>query len=346
MVKIGDRVRFLNAMGGGIVRSFINKETVYVEEDDGFETPVLVKECVVIQTAGEISSLKGDKFSGSEIVLDNDRPTVIKETKTGDSLNIALVFLRDNSKTIDIKKADTYIVNDSNYWIMYSYMSLCDNGKWKLRHAGVAEPNMKYHMECISKEDLNDLERVAIQYTAFKKDKEFDKKHSGDIEIRIDTTKFYKINCFVKNDYFDQDAIVYPVVKDDVFNNNIKILHSKIEDSLNPKGIDIVKAKKPVSQIREKNGILEIDLHIDNLLETTAGMSNRAMLEYQLDTVEKVIESNKAKGGLKIVFIHGKGEGVLRKELLKLLSHKFKKYPVQDASFREYGYGATMITIK
>ncbi len=346
MVKIGDRVRFLNAKGGGIVRSFMNKDTVYVEEDDGFETPVLVRECVIIQTAGDISSSLKDKSSGPDIVIDTDKPTMIRETKNGDKLNIALVFLRDNSKTIDIKKADTYIVNDSNYWLMYTYMSLSDNGKWKLRHAGVAEPNMKYHMECISKEDLNELERVAIQYTAFKKDKDFDKKHAGDVEIRIDTTKFYKINCFVKNDYFDQDAIVYPVVKDDIFNDNIKILHSKIENSLNPKTIDIVRPKKPVSQIREKNGLLEIDLHIENLIETTAGMSNRAMLEYQLETVEKIIESNKTKLGLRIVFIHGKGEGVLRKELLKLLSHKYKKYPVQDASFREYGYGATMITIK
>ena len=143
MVKIGDRVRFLNAKCGGIVRSFMNKDTVYVEEDDGFETPVLVRECVIIQTAGDISSSLKDKSSGPDIVIDTDKPTMIRETKNGDKLNIALVFLRDNSKTIDIKKADTYIVNDSNYWLMYTYMSLSDNGKWKLRHAGVAEPDRK-----------------------------------------------------------------------------------------------------------------------------------------------------------------------------------------------------------
>ena len=37
MVKVGDKVRFLNAVGGGIVRR-IDRDVVLVEEEDGFET--------------------------------------------------------------------------------------------------------------------------------------------------------------------------------------------------------------------------------------------------------------------------------------------------------------------
>ena len=48
MVKVGDRVRFLNSVGGGIVKK-INKDIALVEEEDGFETPVLLRECVVIE---------------------------------------------------------------------------------------------------------------------------------------------------------------------------------------------------------------------------------------------------------------------------------------------------------
>ena len=59
MVKIGDKVRFLNSVGGGIVKKFINKDIVSVEEEDGFETPVLIKECVIISTAGEMKNIKG-----------------------------------------------------------------------------------------------------------------------------------------------------------------------------------------------------------------------------------------------------------------------------------------------
>ena len=50
--------------------------------------------------------------------------------------------------------------------------------------------------------------------------------------------------------------------------------------------------------------------------------------------------------GTKIVFIHGKGEGVLRQALMKELNHRYKGHDVQDASFREYGFGATQVTIR
>jgi dsDNA-specific endonuclease/ATPase MutS2 len=48
----------------------------------------------------------------------------------------------------------------------------------------------------------------------------------------------------------------------------------------------------------------------------------------------------------RIVFIHGVGQGVLKQEVAKLLKSKFPKYSFQDASFKEYGYGATMVMLR
>lgn len=45
-IKIGDNVRYLNAVGGGRVVRIVDN-IAYVDED-GFETPVLLKECVVV----------------------------------------------------------------------------------------------------------------------------------------------------------------------------------------------------------------------------------------------------------------------------------------------------------
>ena len=36
-IKVGDKVRFLNSTGGGVVRSFKGKDQVLVEDEDGFE---------------------------------------------------------------------------------------------------------------------------------------------------------------------------------------------------------------------------------------------------------------------------------------------------------------------
>ena len=48
-VKIGDKVRYLNSVGGGVVTRFQSKDIVLVEEEDGFETPCLVSQVVVVQ---------------------------------------------------------------------------------------------------------------------------------------------------------------------------------------------------------------------------------------------------------------------------------------------------------
>ena len=58
------------------------------------------------------------------------------------------------------------------------------------------------------------------------------------------------------------------------------------------------------------------------------------------------MEQYKGRRGQKIVFIHGKGDGVLRKAVIDELKHKYKTCTYQDASFREYGFGATMVTVR
>ncbi len=49
-MRIGDRIRFINDIGGGIVKKF-PKDTrfVVITDDNGFEIPVLKEECVVVK---------------------------------------------------------------------------------------------------------------------------------------------------------------------------------------------------------------------------------------------------------------------------------------------------------
>lgn len=49
-MKIGDKVRFLSEVGGGVVTGFRGKDIVLVEDADGFDIPMPVRECVVIET--------------------------------------------------------------------------------------------------------------------------------------------------------------------------------------------------------------------------------------------------------------------------------------------------------
>ena len=109
---------------------------------------------------------------------------------------------------------------------------------------------------------------------------------------------------------------------------------------------DTTPAPTPRPQKQIVGNIVEIDLHCHELLETTAGMNNKDILEYQLEVFRKTMEEYKLRKGQKIIFIHGKGDGILRQRILWELQTKYKRHHHQDASFKQYGYGATMVTIK
>lgn len=95
---------------------------------------------------------------------------------------------------------------------------------------------------------------------------------------------------------------------------------------------------------KQKNDVvLEVDLHINQLLKSTKGMDNFDILSLQVDTAKRKLEYAISKRISKVIFIHGVGEGVLKSELVYL----FKRYPLNyyDASYQKYGMGATEVHI-
>lgn len=350
-MKVGDKVRFLNAKGGGVIKAFQSKDIAIVEDEDGFDIPIMTRECVVIVPDNEVqvrNSVKSDIFTPVASVSASlqNIPVEIVETKGGDLITACLVFLPIDEKNISTTNYDTYFVNDSNYFLSYIYMSRTYNG-WIKRSMGIIEPNTKMFIEELDKQQLNEIERVCVQFFAYKEDKPFAIKNICSTELRIDTVKFYKLHSFKENDFFEDDAIVYTLMKKDVVEKEFVISPAELEQAmLSKKTQDIESHTSGKKQNRDTNGILEVDLHIDELLDDTRGLEPNVMLDYQLTKFREVMETNLSKKGKKIVFIHGKGNGVLKKELLNELKLKYKGCYVQDASFKEYGFGATMVTIK
>lgn len=208
------------------------------------------------------------------------------------------------------------------------------------------QPNTKFYIEEFDKSILNELEHVAVQVLAFKDNKSFMIKPAVSVELRIDTVKFYKLHTFRESIFFEEPSLIYDIVKDDMPARQTFLNADDIKDALlAKKAVDVIPARKPEAKVPQSD-IVEIDLHAHELLDSTAGMSNGEILNYQLDVFRKTLEEYKSKKGQKIVFIHGKGDGVLRKAILQELKYKYKNYQSQDASFREYGFGATMVTIR
>jgi len=356
-IKVGDKVRFLSEVGGGIVSGFVNKDIVNVEDEDGFEVPMPIRECVVIETDDynlkrkpADTSKSGSKEVKSETKVEAkiEAPQITSrpvETREGEALNVLLAYVPVDPKAISTTPFEAYLINDSNYYIYYNYLN-AEGKAWNSRSHGLVEPNTKLFLEEFTKDSLNELEHVAVQLIAFKDSKTFILKPAVSVELRIDTVKFYKLHTFRESVFFEDPSLIYDIVKDNQPAKQMYVSAQEIEEALlAKKNVDRPVATPIVKKVI-KNEVIEIDLHINELLDDTSNMSHKEILDYQLGKFREVLEENKNKKGQKIVFIHGKGDGVLRKALLEELRYKYKTYQSQDASFKEYGFGATMVTIK
>ena len=127
-MKIGDKVRFLSEVGGGIVKEFRGKNIVLVEDGDGFDIPMPVNECVVIDTDDynmKRKSAPQPKRQEEPVRKEVEKPVTYRpaETREGETLNVVLAYVPEDVKSISATGFDTYLVNDSNY-----YVSQCRRG--------------------------------------------------------------------------------------------------------------------------------------------------------------------------------------------------------------------------
>lgn len=392
-MKIGDKVRFISEVGGGVVSGFQGKNIVLVQDEDGFDIPMAIDDVVVIGEEdynkahlpyGKPEPKKPDNRSVKAIMgdqsnavdnQDNEEDEVdfskvtfrapVEERKGGNALSAYLAFVPIDIKEITHTRFECYFVNDSNYYIQYSYLA-ADGNSWTLRSQGEVEPNTKEYIEEFGREELNAFGHVAIQLFAYKREKPFVLKPVVDVQFRIDPVKFYKLHTFQENDFFEQPALLHTIIENDkvtrplvVDAKQLKAEMYHVEPSDNTKVAshqnngyvrrydDGRKGGNPfITKRKGDEDVIVVDLHANALLDTTAGMSAGDILNYQLDVFRRTLKEHASKKGQRIVFVHGKGEGVLRRALINDLVYRFKHYTYQDASFQEYGYGATQVTIK
>jgi len=397
-MKIGDKVRFLSETGGGTVAGFQGKNIVLVEDEDGFQIPTSITDVVVIgeesydigrvvgagkanasqkaqnEGRGAEKTRPSSRPSASSFADDyddiSDKPVTFRapavERKGGDLLSVYLAFVPVNPHEMTRTRFEAYLVNDCNYYLRFVYL-VAEGQAWKVRAEGEAEPNTKLFLEEFGREDLNDMEHVAIQLFAYKRERPFILKTPVSIDLRIDPVKFYKLHTFRENDFFEQTAMLMTIIENDRLARPLVIDASKLKEEMyanSQQGVAPVDktfvkrplqgavpmgergARRTIIKHRGDEDVIVVDLHASEILESTAGMKPVDILNYQLDIFRRTLTEHAHRKGQRIVFIHGKGEGVLRSAIVHELQYRFKGYTYQDASFQEYGYCATQVTIR
>lgn len=180
MLKVGDRVRFLNAVGGGVVKGIKDRNIVLVEDEDGFDVPVPVSELVVVaeeqdrrmrRSRDDDRPSSGNTSVSMRQLLNQDVPdedptqpdestdvpspslfTADLDTPQGENLNVSLVVSPHGEGHFDF-----YLLNDSNYALLYVVSTQADS-HLMCRDAGTAESHTRVL--------LSDRRRIALRLGA------------------------------------------------------------------------------------------------------------------------------------------------------------------------------------
>lgn len=364
-LKVGDRVRFLNDVGGGVVKRIIDKKTVLVEYDHGFEVPVAESEVLLVDNYGDsklVSSLPveasdneklkpepiGIALKTHDIEVENRNAEKIDffemnrgYDEPGDLLGLFIAFVPIDSLNPTDSDQTLYLINDSSYRLLYVVSKWESNGHLMPYKAGFLAPDTKEIIVELTKNDLNNEISLNIQVLYFK-NTSYKPYQPEFFDFSVHPSKFYKRGSFIENEFFDEQAMVFSIA-DSKKEELLKTLSDRaIISSIKSKDALIVKPNTD----KNFNETIEVDLHIHELVENIAYLTPTEILDIQLARFKVSLETAINSKTKKIIFIHGVGNGKLKQELRKELDKSYPRLRYQDASFREYGYGATMVFIR
>jgi hypothetical protein len=114
---------------------------------------------------------------------------------------------------------------------------------------------------------------------------------------------------------------------------------TKVPDDKTPKKTK----EKSISKTAIEEAV--VDLHIENLVSSTSGWSNKQIVDYQLSYLKSRIQFLMQKRVKKVHIIHGVGAQVLRNEV-HIYLRSFPNCELHDAVYTRNGFGATDFVIR
>ncbi len=371
--KPGDKVKFLNDVGGGVVKK-VQNTIAYVETKDGFEIPSSFSELILVEEANPLQNQTLRQFSKPveksfspqeeemnreyQKLLDKKAVAVVEKVETEEladstddeniitnencTLNIILGIVPVKTKKSGEPEFRIYMISDCDYRMFYTLSIIKENFVYG-HSAGLVEEDSKEQITTLTVTELRELQSLKINCIFFKTGIYL--PHEPLVhEYKIDIFHLTDLANWQENDYFDEKAIIVNLTEESLL-YEIERLVSETEEKYiiqkKKKDVKVKSASQPQNADME-----EVDLHIEQLVEDFSGMSAGEILDLQMSRFTITLEGAIRSKTKKIVFIHGIGNGKLKFEIRKTLDSKYSRLKYQDASFKEYGYGATMVILK
>lgn len=346
----GDKVRFISTKGSGIVTS-VKNNIVNVLIEDGFEIPVEASDLVVIepQEGKRNPFTRKDEFS--KIEKPQTKPVATESAKTAPVVQpekketlpkvvptkgIYLVFVPENQELLITGNIEVYLVNFTAWQVAYHLMKTHPLKGYESVSGGLMESGDAILIETLNETEVKNWNHLKMQFLCLdpKNCQVFDAEV---IELNIKTSKFIKEDIFMVNPFFDELAHM-------IFVHDLTHPPLAGKDAGAPAVVIEKTGKSLIDQYMVDKDTAEVDLHIEKLRSDYRTMKKDDIMPVQLARFRQFLDASIAKGLRKVVFIHGVGAGLLKKELTDIL----KSYPdleFEDASIMKYGIGATEVRI-
>jgi hypothetical protein len=332
-MKIGERVKFLNDTGGGVITKIIDPERVLVRIEDGFEVPAKLNELIP-----DISQ-KTDVFLSEKVETESPSPKEKPATEQKNSGHVYLAFTHDGNP----RHLNMHLINDTDYHIYY-IMGLRTLDQHLYKYSGSLEPDTKVVLGNFKITKTDEPTFFSVQYIGYKSGYYHPFKPVNQI-IEIDTQRLADKQYESENDFFDKPAALFTVYVNKTKKSKFRDMSFDFSDENSMVTKIKPEADKLVTGTQKPSEIMEVDLHIHEIVDDESGLTDGEILEIQLRRFEMALETALNGNVRKIVFIHGVGQGKLKYEISKVLNKKYPDLKYQDASFKEYGYGATMVLL-
>jgi dsDNA-specific endonuclease/ATPase MutS2 len=364
--KVGDKVKFLNDVGGGVITK-IKQQTAFIETSDGFEIPAQFSELLKVEEQGfgglkpvaptptfrghnptatpqpvppkdEIAELEEESIEN-----DSDDDVITSENCT---LNIILALVPVKLKGRLEPDFEVYMISDCAYRMLYTFSVVKDNFVHG-RKVGMVEEDTKTLATRFTMTELKQIQSFKINCIFYKKGIYL--PHEPVIyEYKIDSLFMADPDNWEENDYFDEKAIIVNITEMSLL-YEIERMVTETEDKfiIQKKKRDLAPKKAVQSpKVSSDAETEEVDLHIEKLVDDFSNLNAGEIVDLQMSRFTIALDGAIRGKTKKVVFIHGVGNGKLKYEIRKALDSKYPKLRYQDASFKEYGYGATMVIVR
>jgi Smr domain len=327
--SVGDKVLLRQTGEEGHVTAIIDKQMVEVDAG-GTLFPVHIDDLdhPYLKWFTDKNAQKKKRSLPEQLPVEkaSERP---QRLARGIYLSFMPVFKFDGIEDV-IESVKIYLLNELPMAVKFGYDVRLAN-KSEFRHDGVLHGFGNVYLHSISYAAMNDQPRFHWQLT----DTTNEQMATADGVLRIRPAKLFEhISQLMQN---NEPSFSYVLIEE--FRAGKK---QEDPDLWEPPAIK----QKTVTTRTIDAARHEIDLHIEQLVDDTKGLSNAEMLHLQLDTLHRYVNLAIVHRQERMVVIHGLGKGRLREEVHTALKAIPEVSRFKNEWSGKYGFGATEIWFK